>query len=209
MNRNEDMSLLNWQNRVWLGVCAGIARRFGYDPVIVRFIAVMLGLIPFLLPFLLAGYLAVYFYVYFTVEGKSPFDAIDWVAVAKSASVAFGIALALYFSTGLLVTFLAHAVLLITQATPTVSPGWGWIVTQGGSLFRWTLFIAVPLSVLAGLPLSGGWPGTLRKVVHAGLAVYGVILCFGIASLLVGTVLGFVDETSGKPGTDALLSLMR
>jgi len=209
MTRQEDSSLIYWQNRVWLGVCAGIARRFGAEPMLIRFIAVMLGVIPFLLPFLLVGYLAVYFYVYFTVEGKSSLDDIDWLAVAKAAGIAFAIALVLNLATSLLVTLLAHAAMLITQSSPTVAPNWGWLVTQGGSLFRWTLFIAVPLAVLSGLPLSAGWQGTMRKVVHAGLAIYGVVLCFGVASLLVGTVLGFVDNTAGKPGTEALLSLMR
>lgn len=209
MKRNDTATLIDWENRVWLGVCAGLAQRFGTDPVLVRFIAVMLGIVPFLLPFLLSGYLAVYFYVYFTAEGKSGLDEIDWIAVAKNTAVAFCVALAMHVVAGLLATLLAHGVMLLTQAPPAVAPKWGWLVTSGGSLFRWTLFIAVPMAVLAGLPLATGWPGTMKKVVHAGLAVYGIVLCFGVASLIVGAVLGFVDESAGKPGTEALLSLMR
>ncbi|MBX7255514.1 MAG: PspC domain-containing protein [Candidatus Hydrogenedentes bacterium] len=209
MSRNDNTALLNWDNRIWLGVCAGLAHRFGVEPVLVRFAAVMLGIVPFLLPFLLVGYLAVYFYVYFTAEGNRSLDEINWISVAKSAAVVFAIALLLHVVSGLLATLLAHGVMLLTQGPPTIAPKWGWLVTSGGSLFRWTLFIAIPLAMLAGLPLASGWQGTMKKVVHAGLAVYGVILCFGLASLIVGTLLGFIDDTSGKPGTDALLSLMR
>jgi hypothetical protein len=41
------------------------------------------------------------------------------------------------------------------------------------------------------------WDYTWKRVMQAGLAVYAVILSFGIASILVGIVLLVVEEVAG------------
>ncbi len=63
-----------------------------------------------------------------------------------------------------------------------------------GTLRFWALALTLPLAVLSALPLANAWDYTLKRLVQALLALYGLILCFGIASFLVGIILDVVSD---------------
>jgi len=51
-----------------------------------------------------------------------------------------------------------------------------------------------PIAALAGLPLPDGWNKTGKTIVQAGIAIYAVAICFGIASLIAGILIQIVKD---------------
>ena len=201
-------TFVSWHNRVWLGVCAGLARYFNVDAIIVRVIVVLLAVFPPLTPVILVAYLVVYFWDYYS-EGKRVLDPVDPLHVAKAVAVALGVALALHIGAYFLIVFIGHVYQAIMAQPLLLDPGWNWLAEGAGSWLFWVLVIGLPLAALSALPVPKAWAGTLRKVVQAGLALYAALLCFGVACLLVGVILRSVEEFSGTAGTDAIFSLIR
>lgn len=80
---------------------------------------------------------------------------------------------------------------------------------DAGTCLFWVLVLALPVAAISALPVPKVWANTLRKTVHAGLAVYAIWLCYGIASVIVGIILSSVGQFSGTAGTDAIFSLIR
>jgi hypothetical protein len=74
---------------------------------------------------------------------------------------------------------------------------WGWYLQQQGSLLFWTLFLSLPVALLGALPMAGGWDRTLRRLSQAVLALYAVVICFGLASAVAGVILQTVRELKG------------
>ena len=201
-------TFVSWPDRVWLGVCAGLARKLDIDASIVRAIAVLMGLVLPLLPLLLVAYLATYFWDYYT-EGRRVLEPVELSRVAKSIAATLGVALALHFGAWFLIVFIPHAYQAIAAQPLLLDRSWNWLTYDAGSWLFWVLAIGLPLTVVSALPVPKAWSGTLRKVVQAGLALYAVLLCFGVACILVGVILRGVEEFSGTVGTDAVFSLIR
>ena len=197
-----------WPDRVWLGVCGGIAQRLDIDANIVRLIAVLLGLVLPLLPLLLVAYLALYFWDYFSAE-RPNIDPIEPINLAKTLASTFGVAIALHVGTRVLLLFITHAYQSVTEQPLALERRWNWIAYDAGTWLFWVLAIGLPLAALSALPVPKAWAGTLKKTVQAGLALYAVWLCFGLASVLTGIILHSVEDFSGTAGTDALFSLVR
>lgn len=201
-------TFVSWPDRVWLGVCAGLARKLDIDASIVRVIAVLMGLVLPLLPLLLIAYLATYFWDYYA-EGRRVLEPVDLPRVAKSVAATLGVTLALHFGAWFLIVFIPHAYQAIVAQPLLLDRSWNWLTYDAGSWLFWVLAIGLPLTVMSSLPVPKAWSGTLRKVVQAGLALYAVLLCFGVACILVGVILRGVEEFSGTAGTDAVFSLIR
>lgn len=199
---------VSWPDRVWLGVCGGIAQRLDIDANIVRLIAVLLGLVLPLLPLLLVAYLALYFWDYFSTERPS-IDPIEPLKLVKTLASTFGVAVALHIGTRVLLLFVTHAYQTVTEQPLALERRWNWIAYDAGTWLFWVLVVGLPLAALSALPVPKAWAGTLKKTVQAGLALYAVWLCFGIASVLTGIILRSVEDFSGTAGTDALFSLIR
>lgn len=201
-------TFVSWPDRVWLGVCAGIARKQDIDARYVRFVAVILGLLPPVTPLVLLVYLGIYFWDYFSGERRG-IEPIEPLKLAKTLGATFGVALALHVGTGFLLRFIARGYEAVAAQPLFLDRRWGWLMQGAGTWFFWAIAICLPLAALSALPVPKVWAGTLRKTVHAGLALYAIWLCYGLASVLVGIILSGVDQFSGTEGTDAFISLIR
>lgn len=201
-------TFVSWPDRVWLGVCAGIARKLDIDANIVRVIAVLMGLLLPLLPVLFLTYLGIFFWDYFFGERRG-IEPLEPLRIAKALGTTFGVALALHFGTRVVLIFIASGYEAIAAQPLMLDRRWSWLMQDAGSWFFWVLALGLPLAALSALPVPKVWAGTLRKTVQAGLAIYAVWLCYGLASILVGIVLSGVEQFSGTEGTDALFSLVR
>ena len=203
---SDSQSMLASSKRLWLGVCAGLARYFNLDPTVVRALAVLLAFVPFLLPVVLWGYLSFYLYQYYSAKGQG-LDPIDPVKVAKSVGVMAGVTLLLHTCTRFFLFFIAYAHAQIVR-TAIVYPGnWGWLTEETGFLFFMMLATGIPLAAIAALPVSNEWSGTLHKIAQAALAIYAVVLCLGIACAIVGVVVANIGQIPDTPGLDALMKL--
>ncbi len=189
---------LDAEGRVWLGVCAGAARYLDLPPWTIRTAVALLGCV--LGPFALLAYLGVFIGLY--VHPGCP--ALPRLAAGRAglrAGAAAGGAVALY----VMGHYLVRAVILVHEQVlkrPMPRLGeWGWLPGWEGALFFWTLLCCVPLMVLSAMPVPSGWDHSLKRLGQAGLALYGIVLSFGIASYVVGLILDFVGEFSlVRPG---------
>ncbi|MDZ4858751.1 MAG: PspC domain-containing protein [Candidatus Hydrogenedentes bacterium] len=204
----EPATFLAWNNRLWLGVCAGIARHFNLDPTVVRVLAVLLGFIPFVLPLLLWAYLGFFVYEYYTVQGRG-LDRVDAFKVLRSGGALLGIAILLHAVARFFLFFIDYAHVQLMRTKLVYPADWGWLTEYTGTLFFFALALGVPLTAIAAMPVSANWSGTLRKTVQAGLAIYAVLLCLGVACAIVGVVLANAGQMPDTPGLDAILDLAR
>lgn len=203
---DEPECILAWSRRSWLGVCAGLARYFNLDPTVVRALFVLLGFVPFLLPVVLWGYLTFYLYQYSSAKGRG-LDPIDSTKVARSVGAMLGVAVLLYTSARFFLYFISYAHVQIIHTELVYPAEWGWLAKDIGFIFFFTLATGIPLSAIAGMPVSADWSGTLRKIVQAGLAVYAVLLCFGVACAVVGAVVANIGQIPNTPGLDAIMNI--
>lgn len=179
--------------RVWLGLCGALAERYGVDPGMVRAVFVTFGI--FTGPFALILYLFLYFESDLRARDAMA-HRIDRAAILKSVSTTAATAFAIYAG-AFAVLRIGAALYLRFMANELVIGGWGWLERYQHILFFWSLFALVPLAVLAVLPLNRQWRETIGKVVRAGLALYAVIICGGIAAAIVGTILVTLQDFVG------------
>ena len=85
-----------------------------------------------------------------------------------------------------------------TEHTSITLGKWGWFEAKGASIFICVSLIVAPMAILSGLPMANGWDETFRKIVKAVIAIYAVVLSFGLASNLVGIIFQFVDHLTRK-----------
>ncbi len=182
--------------QVWLGVCARLARGMDADPLILRVILVVLGLVFPLLPLLLTAYMGAYFWMRYIADQKG-LRPIRWVALVKGLAITFGISLALYLGTGYTMILAQRLIWRFLEQSIVLEPKWGWLEIEQGRLFFWALYLLLPLTALSAMPVKDAWAGTLRKVVHAALALYALALCFGLASFAAGAVLYLAQNFRG------------
>ncbi|HOJ34692.1 MAG TPA: PspC domain-containing protein [Candidatus Hydrogenedentes bacterium] len=175
-------------DRVWLGVCARLAAQWDLDARVIRIAAVLLGLLPPVLPFLLLTYIGVYVYFYVSAPDSKPKDEISIFGIAKFVLAVFGGVWGVYLCGVVLIEFIARSTFKLLAQPLALSSRWTWLEREGAGWFFWMLFTLLPLSALSALPVPPAWASTLRKVVYAVLALYAVLVCFGVASYLVGTI---------------------
>lgn len=191
--------VLSADDRRWLGVCGGLAEYLGVESGTVRLIAVVLGLcIPGISgPIVLAAYLILYFEMYFASTGLDV-PRIDKARVASytlgtlAAAVAFDIGARLVLAG----SAKAYVRLMEAEALPLLGR-WDWLRYEAPFLLFCVLALLTPIAVLSGLPLANKWDQTGKRVVQAGLALYALILSFGIASFLVGLIVHAVESFVG------------
>lgn len=173
--------------RVWLGVCHAAADRFGVPVLAIRLIFAALG------PFGVVAYLFAY------AEGRYlsrtlPREPVSWPRVGLRAGGAFVALLLLRWAADYAVDGLRHGLERFANRPMPPLGSWGWLQYEGPFLFVLAFFCAIPLAVLSGLPVPPGWDHTLKRCAQAVIALYGIALSFGIASVIVGVVLDFVGE---------------
>ena len=199
----DDYGFLAWHDRVWLGVCGGLAQQLGMEPSWMRFLAVFLGLVPPVLPLLLIVYLAAYLVVCFSPQGQSLPRPSRW-ALARSIGGAIAVIVTLSVGAGMLLVLFRHAYAQLAGRTLIVEGGMGWLFVYKRPMLFWMLLTFTPLSAIAALPVSPDWASTLRKLVHAGIAAYAMALSFGIACVLVAIILGVVNDVAAGGGVELL-----
>lgn len=189
--------VLSITDRVWLGVCGGIARYLNVDVLQVRLAAVVVGLITG--PLAIIGYLGLYFDMYNAArqgEVRERAPQIDGAGVLRMAGGTVTAVLALDLAAQMALMGLGAAgAALGAQANVGLAP-WEWLREN----LQWTMFAALltlgPLAILAGLPLAGHWSATVKRVIYAVAAMYAVVLSFGIALNIVGVILQVVARVS-------------
>ncbi len=200
-------SFLVWPDRVWLGVCAGLARFFDTPPTVVRIVAIVIGLVCLpLLPFLLVAYILAFFAAYY-LEHAPGLPPLRFGLLLKSGFRALLIGTALFAGAKLFMFFVLHVYQRFMGRALFLEGDWGWLLLHGKPLFIWTVLFCVPVALLSALPVRKAWARTLKKVSDAGLASYALALCLGIACLLVGIAVKISGEVRGDADFDTLKAL--
>jgi len=183
---------LSATDRVWLGVCGGIAARLSFPSRYVRYAALALGVTG---PLALILYLSLYIWLY--VDSEDP--AVPRIDIKRLApGVALMAAAVVAMDAGMLGmrVLLVKLVALVTSRALPALGAWGWLEGRRGTLLFWALLVILPLSILGRLPLAESWDATLWRLAKVALALYGAVLCLGLASHLVGLLL-HVSESVG------------
>ncbi len=199
---------LDWEHRVWLGVCAGIAQRIGIDANFIRLVLVVLGFVPPLLPFLMTAYLGFYAVVY----AASPKGALPRLRIFPIVRRTIAAALAgvgLYGGAYVLLLVLSRLSKQILGTGLLIDGKWNWLLTQNQPMFFWVMVYVMPVAVMSAMPVRSTWASTLEKVVKAALALYAMIICIGLAYMVTGLVVNGADTFTDSPGTDAIRQLFQ
>lgn len=173
------------ERRRWLGVCAAISDQTGFSPFFVRSGAVVMGLLTG--PLALIVYIGAYLVLHFSDLTDTP-PIEKWTLAKYVLSVIVGALVLRYVAWGLVV-LIEYGYRLLLQEPLRLSGLWNVLEHKDGGWFFWTLFCLVPLAILAGLPVPPQWRTTLRKLFEAGLALYALVLCFGVGCALAGAIL--------------------
>lgn len=192
------------EERVWLGVCAALARHFDADPRLIRTGAAAVGLVGFLfLPVLLVAYIGGFFALYYGGH-RAPTPPIDYVKTVKAALIVLLACIVLRAFTGYLVEGVRYG---LSEFFDIIVPfgSWAWIAYRNGPFFWWSVWFLTPLGVLSALPVPPAWSGTLWKTTLAGLALYTLALAFGIASFVTGI---FIHLSSDLADLESLRTLL-
>lgn len=175
---------------VWLGVCAHNAARFGAEPWMARAAAFALGLL--VGPLALFCYLAGYAEWYFNTPTKAR-PAIDWLAVARRSAGPIVALVLLRWGGGKAESLISYGYERIAGGPVPPLGSWAWLQFYEGAAFYLVFLSVLPLGVLSGLPLANAWGHSLKRLAQALVALYGVLVCFGLASILAGVILDRVE----------------
>ena len=201
-------TILAWEDRVWLGVCAGIADRIGIDANFIRLVLVVLGFIPPLLPFLATAYLGFYTFVYVS----SPKGALPrlktFPIVRRTVAVALA-AIGIYGGAYALLALLSRLSKQVLGVGLFNGGQYNWLLTQNDPMFFWVMAYVLPIAIMSAMPVKSSWAGTLEKVVKAALALYAMVICVGLAFMITGLLIIGADTFSDSPGTDAIRQLFQ
>lgn len=181
-------------DRVWLGVCAWLARKIDFPPRLVRIGAVALGVTG---PLALFGYMAAYALLRREIP-KEEREPIDWVTLGWRAGTAIVVLYLLDLGFGYLLVFLEQAYKAGMERGLPELGGWGTLRYEAGQYYAYALWTAVPLAAFSALPLHGGWGKSLHRFSQALIALYAIALCWGTAEFVTGLVLDLVKQFSGN-----------
>ncbi|MFO7774737.1 MAG: PspC domain-containing protein [Candidatus Hydrogenedentota bacterium] len=181
---------LELEGRMWLGVCSGLARYLRIESAIVRIIAAVVGVAT--LGFLLWVYVGLYLFFYLR-DRSGVLPRVDVLPVVRRVAGTLALGVVLFAAGELLLWAMSAAAALAVGHGVTLEAAWGWFAERNGTIAFWTLVFALPLGGMSAMPVAEGWDHTLRKLAQACLAIYGLLLSFGLACYFVGLLL----ETTG------------
>jgi phage shock protein PspC (stress-responsive transcriptional regulator) len=189
---------LSADDRVWLGVCGGLAAHFGLSSTLVRSLTVLFGITG---PLAVVAYLVLYFEMYIgnrAARQAKEIPQIDSARVVLSLGGTLFAAVAVHVGGLLVLRVITEVYLRLMQkdALPDLG-GWEWLEINAGFMLFCVLCIGLPLALLSALPLAHQWDETIKRAVQAFLAVYALGVCFGIASYAVGIIVLVVEDFSG------------
>lgn len=173
---------------VWLGVCAATAQRFDASPLIIRFVLVALALIPPLTPIVLLAYVIAFFVMYY---GTSLYDfpRPDPMRVLRNVGFPASLAIALHAVAMAALFFVAFFYTRGTGMELELDGRWTWLERSAGTYLFWVLVVTASLAAIGGLTANLAWEKTLLKISHAILALYAVLLAYGVASVVVAAII--------------------
>lgn len=191
-------------DKVWLGVCAHWAAKFDVPVRVVRIGVFLTGLLTGpLAPLTLWAYLAAYGHLWYTTAPeKRPEIAYSRIAWNVLSCILIATLLSWVLDYALWGLEFGHQ-RLFEKPLPS-SGGWGWIQYEAAGYYSLTLMTTLPLAILAGLPLAGGWDQSLKRLYLAILTIYGIYLSYGLASLIAGLVIEMVKLYGGVNIADYL-----
>jgi phage shock protein PspC (stress-responsive transcriptional regulator) len=177
--------------RVWLGVCLAWSERLGFDPLVLRTIFVAGGLLTG--PFAVLAYLGLY--VPARRSARKP-PTIHWNRVALGVLRAGVWVLALY---GLALGYMMFGHFLYEEVVgrPPVLERWDWLRPRQNYFLFWAAAALLPFGALTEMPVVRDWAHTLKKLLLTGVALYALLLSYGLARFTTGLLLLFVDEFAG------------
>lgn len=171
---------LDLENRIWLGVCAGLAVRTKLPVILVRILFALLGLcggIGFVF------YLSLYFFLYFS-SGVYRGKKIQWFFLFYQIISTLFLLMFIYFTTFYLLKGIEYS---HTR----------WISTSDRSLigidkiyyfnflsflfFTWTGILS---AIMGGLPLKNDWDKTFRNIRDAQIALLVLFESSGVALVI-------------------------
>lgn len=159
--------ILDVENRVWLGVCAGLAVRTRLPVMVVRFLFALLGLcggVGFIF------YLLLYFFLYFS-SGVYKGKKIQWFFFVYQLILTATLLLSIH----LITIFLLKGIEYLHIR---------WTATSGGSSvdiskvyhfvflsFLFYMWTGILSAIMGGLPLKNDWDKTFRNIRDAQIAL--------------------------------------
>lgn len=190
---------LSGEDAHWLGVCAGLAEYLGLNPPWVRGAFFLAGFLAG--PFALMGYI-----VLFGVMRHRADQAVDIPVDLTKAGLKVGkvvlLAFTIFVMAQAIVAVLGYVVAYFTSHPQDIQ-ALGWFPSSHGRLFVWLLVTVLPLAVLGALPLANDWDSTLTKVSYALVALYSLVVCFGLAGTFVSALMHLLQLA---PSIDGLLT---
>ena len=99
----------------------------------------------------------------------------------------------LRWGAGKLEALIAYAHERLVKAPLPPVGDWGWLQYYEPTYFYLACLSVIPLGILSGLPMANAWGHSLKRLAQAIVALYSVLLCFGLASIIVGVILDRVD----------------
>ena len=185
---------LELEGRVWLGVCAGLARYLRIESAIVRIIAGIMFVAT--LGFFLWVYVGLYIFFYLRDRsGALPPLKARPIVWRVAGTLALGIVL--FVAGEVLLWVMSTAAALAVGHEISLEAAWGWFAERNGTIAFWTLVLAVPLGAMSAMPVAEGWDYTLKKLAQACLAVYALLFTFGLACYFVGLLLEATGAATG------------
>ncbi len=185
---------LELEGRVWLGVCAGLARYLRIESAIVRIIAGIVGVAT--LGLLLWVYVGVYIFLHLR-DRSGVLPPLDVMLIVRRVAGMLVLGIILYAAGETLLWAMNTAAALAVGHGITLEAGWGWFAERHGAIVFWTLVFALPLDAMSAMPVPKGWDYTLNKLAQACAAMYGLLLTLGLASYFVGLLLEATGAATG------------
>jgi len=179
---------------VWLGVLAWCAEQWDLPVWALRVFVALIGAVTF--PAALLVYMAVYFRL--RVSGRlGTVPPLRWFQMIFRPALTALMLSVIHFAGvyGVKGVCLAYDTWL-KRDMPDISE-WAWFETEAGRMFFWALTLLVPLSLFSAMPLANAWDYSIKRFTQACVALYAIVVSFGIASYVTGIILAFVREFTG------------
>ena len=181
------------QKRRLLGVCIVLSERMDFPLRYVRAAFLTAGLTTG--PLALIVYLGLYFEM--SLVPREP-GARPFAPVRLAKAIGFTLApLTLLYAAAAAALTLLDVLYEQLVSSPAGLGVWERFSDYNGPLFLASLLALVPVAVLSGLPIPRQSRAAIRRCLEAGLSIYAVLLCIGIASRLTGFLIDFAQGYNG------------
>jgi len=169
---------LDYENRIWLGVCAGLSARLQVPVLLIRLLFSILGLC---LGFGFIVYLSIYFYLYFS-SGAYSGKKIHWgfliyqlILTLFLLGLVYGIAF--FLLKGIELLHRGWVSYYYKSSLANVDDVYSFIFMS----FLFYVWTGILSAIMGGLPLRNDWDKTFRNIRDAQIALLVIFESAGIA----------------------------